>query len=467
MKTIVALFLLAASTASAAPQQLTLDAYLEQVNGESPTVAASRLQSEGNALKAQGAEVLTFPYLFGGFSSAKDQSETAFPAFQGTGTVSDVYNLGIGYNTPWGVNAKYSWNTTYANVEGTSFPYASPYTSYNRIDLTLNLVRNGLGSETNSRKELIRAGSQAQSLASGFELVGKLAEAESLYWRLAVARATVEIERETLNRSETLLQWAKKRVGNQLGDRSDFLQAQSNYDLKVLELQNAIEEEKNSARAFNLMRNQPGERVPESLGMMSVDSILRAPRPNKYAERLDSQAAAERSRAAKAQAQLDKESVKPTLDVVASYAWNGRDAKGSGAISEALKSGHPYKAIGVNFTVPLNVPNWTNAIKGGNKSIEAADYELEQVRIAETMDWQALNTRLDDARKRLELTRTVENVQREKFEHERQRLRSGRTTTFQTLTFEQDLAQASIIRLRTQAEVLQILAQMKTYRGKQ
>jgi outer membrane protein TolC len=57
-------------------------------------------------------------------------------------------------------------------------------------------------------------------------------------------------------------------------------------------------------------------------------------------------------------------------------------------------------------------------------------------------------------------------VQREKFEHERERLLRGRTTTYQAISFEQDYANTQLLRLRTQAEVLQTIAQMKAFREK-
>mgnify|MGYP001046760359 CR=1 FL=1 len=46
-----------------------------------------------------------------------------------------------------------------------------------------------------------------------------------------------------------------------------------------------------------------------------------------------------------------------------------------------------------------------------------------------------------------------------------ERLLRGRTTTFQALNFEQDYASAQLLRLRTQAEVLQLTAQLNAFRS--
>ncbi|MGZ3737142.1 MAG: TolC family protein, partial [Bdellovibrionota bacterium] len=312
-------------TAQAAVNQLSMSGYLDQVNGKSPSTIAARLHAEGGESRANGANVLTFPYLFGSLSALDDQAQPAFPAVQGTETKANVYTVGVGVNTPWGLNGKYSWNTGFTNVIGITFPSIGNYTSYNKIDLTLNLAHNGFGSEITSRQALICSGNEAQSLAGQYQLVGKLAEAEGAYWRLALARQAVLVDRDTLARSEKLLEWAKRRVSLQLGDRSDLLQAQATYDLHNIELSTAMEEARNSARAFNLLRNQDGDNVEEAVGFPSIDETLRMATPAREGERLDVQAAAEKTKAAQAQSQLDKELLKPNVDVVASYAWNGRD----------------------------------------------------------------------------------------------------------------------------------------------
>lgn len=447
----------------AATNQLTIRDYLDQVSGKSPAAQAQRLHAEGGARRAEGAEVLTFPYLFGGASNYVDKAETAFPTQQGTETRSTVYSLGLGVNTPFGLNGKYTWNNADVLTIGSAFATPGRYTSYNRLDFTLNLIRNGFGSEIRARKDLIRYGNSAQGFAGEFAYTAKLAEAETTYWRLALARQAVEVQKDVLARAGRLLDWARRRVSMQLGDRSDLLQAQAQNDLYTIALSTAVEEEKNAARAFNLLRNQEGDSVPEAVGFPSVDETLKMPAPERLGERLDVQAAANRTKALQAQAQLDKEALKPNVDVTAAYAWNGRDPTRSEAVSEAFGSKHPTRMIGVTFSVPLNVPTWSSALKGADMEIEAAQLELDQARLNEGKDWLELQARLKQAKARLSLVKTLEGVQKEKFENERGRLQRGRSTTFQALTFEQDYAQSQLNRLRTQAEVLQLLAQMRTY----
>lgn len=454
-------------SAFAAPTHLALGDYLDQVNGKNPTIAAGRLREEGSQLRANAASTVTAPYLFGGFSSSDDKAPYPFPVFQGTETIANGYTAGIGVNSGVGLNGKYSWNSAFSETLGTSLASGNKYTSYNKLDLTLNLGKNGFGSEISARKELTRANAAAQSLTGAYQWVSTAAAAEAAYWGLAFSRQNVQVQKDALARATKQLDWAKRRVGLQLGDRSDLLQAQASYDLHNLDYSTAVEEERKNARAFNVHRNVDGDSVPEAVAIPSLEETLKMAAPEREGERLDVQAAIERTRAAQAQSQLDKESLKPTVDVTGSYAWNSREAARSTAISNAFRDTYPTKAIGVTVSVPLNVPTWAKGIRGGSLDIEAASHDLDQTRLNEARDWNDLAAHLAEARTRLKLLGTVEGVQKEKYENERQRLLRGRTTTYQALTFEQDYAAAQLLRLRTQADVLQTIAQMKSFKGKQ
>ena len=386
--------------AAAEPARLTLGAYLDQVARRSPGAIAARLHSSGGVSRAEGASVLTFPYLFGSASMVDEKAQAAMPAFQGTETKANAFTVGAGINTPFGLSGKYSWNSGYAHTVGLQFPTIGDYTSFNKLELTLNLVRNGFGSEISARQKLIRSGNSAQSLSGDYQLVATLSQAEAVYWRLAFARQTVQVQRDVLARAAKLLEWAKRRVSLQLGDRSDLLQAQASHDLHRLDLSTAQEEERASARAFNSLRDIDSETVSEAVGVPSLPDTLEVSAPARSGERLDVQAAAEKTKAAQAQSQLDKEQLKPNVDISATYAWNGRNVGRDDAISDAFGSRHPTRSIALVFSVPLDVPTWRRAIRGADQEIEAAGYELDQTRLAEAREWNDLSAHLAQARSR-------------------------------------------------------------------
>lgn len=468
----VAAALAGAVSAFAAPSagKLTLEDYMEQVRAGNPSLKAAEKNAEGYSLRKDEGGLLTSPYLFGTVQNFDDKKETVQPLFQGNRTKGNQYTFGIGANTPVGLNAQYSFNLQKTEIQGASqlqLPLPNYYTSYNLLELNQSLFRNGFGSETRAQAEALESSNRAQSYAAGFSALAQLVQAENAYWRLAFARQSLNIQKDVLLRSERILDWAKRRVSMQLGDKSDLLQSEAGFKLRQLELQNAYEEERAALRAFNLLRNQPEDTAVADLEIPSTERLIGGAGPEKSGTRLDVKAAEEEERALIANAQLDKEKAKPAVDLFASLAWNGRDGLRSEAINESFHGKHATMAFGVRFTAPLSFGTMRNTWKGTELAKEAASLNLERKRLDENLEWKELERRLKDARSRLSLLQTIEKVQREKYENERQRLLRGRTTTYQALTFEQDYAEAQLLRIRTQAEVLGLTAQSKLFRGEQ
>jgi outer membrane protein TolC len=455
-----------AGTQAFAAGALTVDDYLSQVTANSPGLKAANLSAQGYKLTADGASVASLPYFFGSYKNLNDRQQTTSPAFEGNQTLGEQYTMGFSLNSSIGLNAKYSFNLSNNDIRGaTALPLENYSSAYNELDLTQSLVRNGFGSETRAQSALIESSNMANSYSNRFSALSQLVQAENTYWRLAFARRAVEVEKDVLARAEKVLQWAKRRVNLQLGDKSDLLQAQASYQLRRIELASEQQEERDAALAFNLLRKREGSEVSESLSLPSVQQTLAMVPPQKSGTRFDVKAAQKQRDATVSSLQLDKEKLKPDVSVFASLAWTGLDKDRSPAMNDAFGSKYSNLAFGLNFSVPLAVPSVVHGLHGTDLTQEAADYNLEQKTLDEHKEWQDAQSRLADAKSRLSLLKDVEKVQKEKYENEQKRLLRGRTTTYQTITFEQDYAATQLTTLQTQNEVLQLLAQMKLFQG--
>lgn len=458
---------LSVASAFAAPG-ITLDQFLSEVTEKNPGIRASEASAKGFEGLSDSASVLTAPYLFGNYTNLDDRRETTSPTVQGTRTSQGQYTVGVGMNTRFGLNAKYSFNTADTEIyNAAAVPVPKFNTSYNKLELTQSLLKNGFGSQTRAQEDAQEAENLANAYNSRFSSLSQLVGAENAYWRLAFARRSVEIQKDALARAQRALDWAKRRVNMQLGDKSDLLQAQASFDLRRMELSASEEEERNASRAFNTLRYVESEKVAEGLQIPTIEETIKAAGAGKAGTRLDIKAAQEQAKAAAAKAQLAAEGIKPSVDLFATLSWNGKDAKRAEAVSEAFKSSHSANTYGVNLTIPLDIGSMYNGVRGARYVQENAELTLEQQKLTEAQAWAETESRFNEARTRLNLLRTIENVQKEKYENERQRLLRGRTTTYQALAFEQEYAQTQINTLRTQNEVLQLRAQMKLYRGEQ
>jgi outer membrane protein TolC len=372
-------------------------------------------------------------------------------------------------NTSFGLNGKYTFNVQNTEITGVNtqlFPQPNFGTSYNKLELSQSLWKNGFGSQIRAKQAVIESANLTQEYTARHRIQDRLVAAENAYWRLAFARRTVEIQEDVLARSNRALDWARRRSSLQLADRSDFLQAQAGYDLNQLSLRSAREEVRNAGRAFNLLRNQEGEVVAETLYIPSVKETV-ATKGLTRGKRYDILAATQDQRRLEAEAQSRNEDLKPTVDLVANVSWMGRDATTGPAISESFTGAHPNTGIGINLAVPLALGIVDRNSRGNELAKEASRLNLEGAQLSETLGWNELVSKLADAQARLSLLSTIEGVQKEKYEGERQRLLRGRTTTFQALQFETDYATTQLKTLQTQGEVLGLLSQMKLFQGEE
>jgi outer membrane protein TolC len=170
---------------------------------------------------------------------------------------------------------------------------------------------------------------------------------------------------------------------------------------------------------------------------------------------------------AEANAQLGAEKNKPTIDAFGTMGLNGRDTSSTTAVRESLGTNYPNYTVGVRLNMPLDVKTMSRNRQGYNKEKQAAEAGLKRTVFENERLWNDLTKRFDESQQRFKLARRIEEAQREKLDYERNRQRRGRSTTFQVIQFEGDYALSQLNRIRIQAEVLNIFAQLKTFGGGQ
>lgn len=439
---------------------LPMDAFLSQVASDNREIRAAREASEGAGLRTAESTLIYSPIFSAEFQRINDtKTNSLFPSAYDK-LYSDLYILGISQLTSFGLKAKLSYTlSSYDYVQTPDRPKF--YEGLPRIELSQSLLRNGFGSETRAQKELSEAGAIAAQYSQSFQAKAIRAEAESAYIKLAAARDLRKISEDSAKFAREILDWNTRRVRLNLGEDSDLLQAQANMEGRNLQLQSAIDAERTAARDFNRLRNIDHDEVSEQLALPSVNGEI----PARAQFRDDVRAAIENTRIASAQARLGKERNRATLEVFGSYALNSRDGERSKAISDSLKTTFPTSLFGVRFETPILVGAKSDAVKGYSKEAVAAETLKDQKLFNQEIQWKDLVLRLDEARKRYEISLKLADVQKRKAISERARLKRGRTTTYQTLLFDTDLNQAEATKIQSQSEVLLIIAQMKTFGG--
>jgi outer membrane protein TolC len=442
-----------------ADERLTLEAYLAQVAEGHQGVRAARAISDGARLRSREARLLVAPQLFAQAQSISDARPSPF--FPYDKIVTSGYSFGLSQQTTFGLQARLSYNFNYTDYVGLRPAF---YEGRPALELTQSLWRNGFGSETRAQQEQSEAGALASHYGERFRARTLLIEAEQAYWRLALARRTYAVSRDALERARKAGDWASRRARLQLADESDALQSKAAVELRGLQLQAAEDEVRAAARAFNQARGAAAETVAETLEELADERVARLEPPVRAGSRDDVKAADQAARLARATADAGLARDLPTVDVFGTVALNSLETDASEARSKSLTTDRPTQAIGLRFSVPLNLPATFDSRAGWHREREGADLNYQRKLFEQEREWTDLTVALADAKRRLALARSMEAVQARKYEHERGRLQRGRSTLYQVLLFEEDYAQAQLVRLRTLADVLLVAARLKIFR---
>lgn len=451
---VTALFAFTVSVRAA--DTLSIETYMNQVEGGNQNLISAKEAAQGASMRTAEAKLIFTPSLFAEAQQINDHELNAlFPgAYQKLRM--DTYTLGVMQQTPFGTQVSLSYTLNNADyVPRPRFWEGAP-----KLEVSQSLWRNFLGSEFRAQKQLVEAGGLASQFGQSFQVKATRAEAESAYIRLAAARDLVQVFKSSFDQANELLKWSSRRTKLNLGENTDLYQAQANFEARNLSLQTALDEERSAARQFNRMRNVDADVVNETIILPPIQS---AAVPERALIRDDVRAAQESTRVAAAQAQLGVDRNRPTLVVYASHALNSRDPERSEAFSRSFHSDFPTTAVGLKFQTPILLGYSFSAIDGYKKEKIAAENLSAQKLFEQESEWKDLVQRLGEAKRRYAISEKLVAIQKRKSVNERGQLKRGRSTTYQTLIFDQDLNSAEASRIQSQSEVLGILARMKTF----
>lgn len=481
---IVLLFLLVhlASPDTQASGPLTLKSFLDSVVANNQGYQSAREASLGAEERSGEADLQTLPTFFAQSQWVRDERLPQNLQLVYRSIESDTYTLGISQQFAFGLKTTLSGNAAYTGFNDLQFftgtALSSPFSQsfwdvYPKIEASFPLLSGGFGKTVRAQQEATRAQALAAHYSSRFTERVTLAEAESTYWRLALARHSVRIQTDAKERAQKISDWARRRSRLSLADETDTYQAEAALKLRTLELQAALDEERSASRSFNNARQIDSDVVSESLESLDKPALISTIESQTLGDLLNSsgtpvrddiRAYQESQRSAEAAAVIGKERNRPSLDLFGSYAWNGRGSTFGNTLADPFRSDRETQVFGIKFTLPLAVGTWTDAVAGYERERLAAEKATDRKQYELQKTWEDLTRKLAESKKRLSLAQGIESLQKDKLEHERTRFQKGRSTTYQVLMFEQDFSQSQLQRARTQTEVLNLIAQLKLFR---
>lgn len=441
---------------------LSLGTFLDQVRAGNEAFTSSRQTSEGAGQRATEFKLLTRPTLIGSVNTGRTQAETGNP-IQGDDSRQTAYSLGVQEVTNFGLTAALTYNVTDAAINSALITPNTFTTAGPVLTLTQSLWRNWFGDEIRATQQLLEAGALATKYQQSFAQIQILADAETTYWRLALAREQVLAARQILALTDQSQKWSANRQRLALGDRSDLLQANAAMLARQLDLQLAVDNERTAARYFNTIRGVDADVVSDNLVSFDPAMIERLKVPDRVKFRDDVKAAEQLQRVTAANARIAEERNTPLINITGVVGLNGRDSLTGEAINESFGTNHPNYAVGLTLNVPIDQWTGSEVRAGYRKEAVAADVLFRRRVFEQERNWHDLSILFENAVGRYRIAAEQEKAQRTKLDYERDRRSRGRTTLYQVILFEGDYAASQLARIRAQADVLNAYAQLKTF----
>lgn len=485
---------------------ISMDEFLNSVREANQTLKIASTTIEAGDLRSTSSDIIFSPQFFSQASHSVDKKESTNPLAPET---IEATHLSFGIQKLWesGLQSQISYNITKINLDQArlppfiSLPFTLPNpfvpgTSFNQtlsvanpligilpqseyteartqIDLVQPLWKNASGHSYALSRDSSLAKIAMQQMGERYKVKSLVAQAEYVYWQLALAQEAVRTQEGSIERFRKIKAWAQKRANSQLGDRADLLQADSGLRVKQFELEQAKKDRNALQRVFNSLRGVAGDQLEGDLVPLGSKALnlneasARAQSEGADAKgevkRLDVEIAKQAARISEIDVEQSRETFKAQLDVFGSLAWNALDDTPEQAIKGSVQADHPTYVVGIKFSTPLDHDIINRDREGLIKMSQAAKLDQELKAFNARQDWSDLQAQLEEAHLRLNLSIELEKAQKEKLAYEKQRLSIGRTTTYQILMFEQDYANAQLATIKSKADILGILARLKSF----
>lgn len=447
-------------------KSLSLDEYLKISQASDPNYLGAKTQASGSENAAEAADMATDTRVFADVYSSDDRRPTQNPNFQGSQTEAKGWDIGIKKQTGFGPSFTVSQNFSHViitNAAATAVPDADYIDAFPKIEISIPLWQNFWGAHTRAEVEASKAEMRRQKILTDIQFVKAQADLEMAFHRLSAEQEIWESQTDILKRAKDILDWIKKQRQKGLVDITDVHQANAAVTLRQLELTDTETNLKEASRRFNAYRNIDSSVVSENLTPVKIQlSELKLNKTEKRV-RLDVLTNQLAGISTEKGFIVQRELAKPQLDLQMKAQWVGRDDSSSSALQEVSEKDQPYYYLGLNFSVPLNIPKYIR-VRSGLRSLEEGQTQLVQALDRENkLSWESFVDLGQQLSEQILLLRQLEEIQKNKSQAERLRFQRGRSVTFQVLSFEQDYISTRSRRIRTELQAFDYLTQTKLF----
>lgn len=350
-----------------------------------------------------------------------------------------------------------------------------------RLGYRMPLLR-GLGRE-NTTVEVLLARSGLENSRSDLQLSAMLTmlSVENAYWDLVAVRAARDVANQSLKLANDLLELNKKKVEVGTLAPIEITQAEAGVAAReegVIQAENALEAAED--RLLQLLA------VPQDSALWST-SIIPTDRPvdpgaSPGLDQVLAKALELRPELAIARQNVkDRElservaqnGTKHGLDLTTSVALSNSDSSSQARIDfpagvsrdTTSSDGGPDWSVGLVYSYPLRNRTAKAAAKTATLNREKAQIGLQNTEQSIRVDVRNAVRNVESGIKRVKAAQASTVLQQKKLEAEQKKFDNGMSTSFEVLTFQNDLADAQVAEIRARLDLVKSLADLERAQG--
>jgi outer membrane protein TolC len=386
------------------------------------------------------------------------------------------FNSGFAGGTPWGLTYNLSGNIsdTYGK-QGAASNFFLPFESSSGqigVTLTQPLLKNFWIDATRLNIRVAKNQLQQSEQSLRQQIINQVTAVANAYYELIYAQQNVQVQTNALQLAQTQLDQDQQRL--QIGtlavlsvqqdqsqvaqNQANLIAAQSTLDTDQNILKNLLTDDYSKSYGVDI---QPSETL--SAAMQSFD--LQDSWNKGMTERPDLLQAKLNVEQKGIQLKYYRNQLFPELDLIGSYGFNGAGQEYSDAFYQFDQGNRPFYSYGAQMTVPLGNIGPRNQYKATKATLQQILLQLKQIE-------QNVMVEIDNAVKTAqsnyqsaEATKQARIYAEAALDAEQKTYAVGKATTFEVLTYQNNLTAARSQEIRALANYNESLANLDAQEG--
>jgi outer membrane protein TolC len=386
---------------------------------------------------------------------------------------ADIFNSGINGSLPWGLQYNFSGNIAerYFGLSSSSLTNESTGGSIG-VSLTQPLLKNFWIDTTRLNIRVAKNRLKYSEQGLRLQLITSVTAVVTAYYELIYAQQNVQVQQQALDLAQTQLDQDKQRV--QIGtlailsvqqdesqvaqSQANLIAAQSTLDTDQNTLKNLLTDDYSKWHDVDIQPTATLEAAQQLIDLQDSWSKGLAERPDLLQAKLNVEQQG-------IQLKYYRNQLFPELDLIGSYGFNGASTEFRGTFDQFDQGSSPFYSYGAQMTIPLSNVGPRNQYKSTKATLQQILLQLKQLE-------QNVMVEIDNAVKQVEsdyqsvqATRQARIYAGAALDAEQKTYGVGKATTFEVLTYQNNLTAARSQEIRALANYNEALAALAQQEG--